>query len=72
MLAKAGPNADSIALGNPICLYNLLLNIKNDSVVAMLSKSRKISLVILGGILIIVILTINTNINGVIQWNVSK
>ena len=40
MLAKAGPNGDPIATPST-CLLYLLLNIKKDSLVAMLSKLRK-------------------------------
>ena len=40
MLARAGPNRGS--KGTPsICLWNLLLNIKNDSLLAALSKLQK-------------------------------
>ena len=42
MLARAGRNGDHIATTSN-CLYNLLLNIKNVSLMATLSKLQKTS-----------------------------
>ena len=46
MLPRAGLNGDPIATPS-ICLQNLLLNVKNNSLVVTLSKLQKISLGIL-------------------------
>ena len=48
MLAKAGPNGDSVAMLST-CLHYLLLKMKNDSLVTLLSKLQKSSLGVLGG-----------------------
>ena len=42
MLAKAGPNGDTISLPS-MCLQDLLLNIKNDSLITTLRKILKTS-----------------------------
>ena len=48
MFAKAGPNENPIATPSTHLQY-LLLNVKNDSLVAMLSKLRNSGLGMLGG-----------------------
>ena len=47
ILGRAGPNGDPIATPS-ICLQNLLLNLRNKSLVATVSKLRKIYLGVLG------------------------
>ena len=48
MLVKAGPNGDAIAIPSTYLKY-LLLNITKVSLVAMLSKLRKLCFGMLGG-----------------------
>ena len=72
MLARAGLDGDSIATHTINFSIEFVVKHKKRIFGGCVKEVMKNVLRNLRGILIIVIQTINTDINGFVQWNVSK
>ena len=68
MLAKAGCNVDLTAT-TPTCLWYLLLNVKNDFLVAMLTSCKNHGWGC-WGILFAIVQVVNANITDLVEGNI--